>query len=66
MDHESAINIIIIITLSSSSNVNIVEWLMSMPAMRLLVGSAPTLSFDLACRGYNFDISALNVLFQNV
>ena len=54
------------ITLSFSSNVNIVEWLVSVPAMRLFVGSALTISFGLACRGCTFDRSAFNVPFQNV
>jgi len=49
------------ITLSSSSSVNIDEWLVSMPAMRLFVGSALTISFDLACRRYTCDRSAFNV-----
>jgi len=35
------------IRLSSSSNVNIVEWLVSMPAVRLFVGSALTIFFHL-------------------
>jgi len=52
------------ITLSFNSNVNIVEWLLSMPAVRLFVGSALTISFGLACRGYTFDMSAFNVLFR--
>ena len=39
------------ITLSSSRNVNIVECLESMPAVRLFVGFALTNSFGLACRG---------------
>jgi len=30
----------------------------SMPAVRLFVGSALTISFGLACRGYTFDRSA--------
>jgi len=41
--------------LNSSSNVNIVEWLVSMPTVRLFIGSALTISFGLACRGYTFD-----------
>jgi len=49
-----------------SSNVNIVECLVSMPAVQLFVGSALTISFGLACRGYTFDRNAFNVLFQNV
>jgi len=53
-------------TVSSSSNVNIVEWLGPMPAVRLFVGSALTISFGLACRGYTFDRSAFNVLFQKI
>jgi len=52
------------ITLSFSSNVSIVEWLVSMPAVRLFVGSALTISFGLACRGYTFNRSAFNVLFK--
>ena len=45
---------------------SIVEWLVSMTAVRLFVGSALTISFGFACRGYTFDRSALNVLFQKV
>jgi len=33
------------VTLSFSGNVYIVEWLVSMPAVRLFVGSALTISF---------------------
>ena len=54
------------IRLNSCCNVNVVEWLVSMPAVRVFVGSALTLSFDLACRDYTFDRSAFYVLFQNV
>jgi len=54
------------ITLSSSSNVNIVEWLVSMPAVRLFVSSALSISFGLARTGYTFDRSAFNVVFQKV
>jgi len=54
------------ITLSFSRNVNIVEWLVSMPGVRLFVGSARTISFGLAFRGCTFNRSAFNVLFQNV
>ena len=36
-----------------------------MPAVRLLFGSALTISFDIG-RGYIFDRSAFNVLFQKV
>jgi len=54
------------ITLSFSSNVNTVEWLVCMSVMRLFVGSALTITFGLACRGYTFDRSAFNVLFQKV
>jgi len=51
----------------SSSNVNIVEWLVSVHAVQLFLGSAVTRSFGLAsCRGYIFDRRAFNVLFQNV
>jgi len=49
------------ITLSFSSNVNIVEWLVSMAAARLFVASVLTISFGLACGGYTFDRSAFNV-----
>jgi len=38
----------------------------SMPAVRLFVGSALTISFSLPCRGYTFDSNAFNVLFQKV
>ena len=44
------------ITLSSSSNVNIVEWLVSMPAVRECVGSALTISFGLTMRDCTFDM----------
>jgi len=54
------------ITLSFISNVNIVEWLVSMSAVRLFVASVVTISFGLACRGSTFDRRAFNVLFQNV
>jgi len=40
---------------------NIVELLDSMPAVRLFVGSALTISFGLACRGYAFDRNAINM-----
>jgi len=42
------------------------ECLVSMPAVRLFVGSALTISFGLACRGYTFDRNAFNVLFEKV
>jgi len=45
-------------TLSSSGNVNIVEWLVSMPVVRVFAGSALTISFGLASRDYTFDMSA--------
>ena len=54
------------ITLRSSSNVNIVEWLVSMTAVQLFVGPAFSISFGFACRGYTFDRNALNVLFHKV
>jgi len=44
--------------------VNVVEWLASMPALRLFFSSALTISFRLACRGYTFDRSAFNVPFE--
>ena len=50
------------VTLSSSRNVNIVERLVSMPAVWLFFGSLAT-SFGLACRGYTFGRSAFNVHF---
>ena len=50
----------------SCSNVNIVECLVSMRAVRFFVGSALTISFGLTCRGYTFDRNAFNVLFQKV
>ena len=53
-------------TMSFSSNVNIVEWLVSTPAARFFVGSALTISFGLACRGYKFQMSAFDVRFQKV
>ena len=40
--------------------------LVSMPAVRLFVVSALTISFSLACRGYTFNRCVFNVLFQNV
>jgi len=52
--------------LNSSSNVSIVEWLVSLPAVRLFVGSALTLSIGLASRDYTIDRSAFYVLFQTV
>jgi len=52
--------------LSSSSNLNTVEWLVSMPAVRLFVGSALTTSFAVACRGCTLDRSAFSVPFQKV
>jgi len=54
------------ITLSSSGNVNTVEWLVCMAVVRLFVGSALIISFGFACIGYTFDRSAFNVLFQKV
>jgi len=42
------------------------ECLVSMPAVRLFIGSALTISFGLTCRGYTFDRNAFNVLFQKV
>jgi len=54
------------IRLNSSSNVNIVEWLVSTTAVRAFVGSDLTLFLGLASRGYTFDRSAFYVLFQNV
>ena len=42
--------------LNSSSNLNIVEWLVSMIAVWVFAGSAFTLSFGLANRDYNNNI----------
>ena len=50
----------------STNNVDIVECLVSMPAVRLFVGFLLTNSFGLACRGYTFDRNIFNVLFQKV
>jgi len=52
--------------MSSSSNVNMLEWLVYMPVVRLFVGSALTISFGSAYRGCTFDGSAFNVLLQKV
>jgi len=38
----------------------------SLPAVRFFLGSTLTISFGLAGRGYTFDKSAFNVLFQKV
>jgi len=46
--NSNCIHVCSFITLSSSSNVNIVEWLVSMPALRLFVDFALTISFGLA------------------
>jgi len=54
------------ITSSSSSNVNIVEWLVSLPAVRVFVGSSLTISFGFASGDYTFDMSVFQVLFQKV
>jgi len=54
------------IRLNSSSNVDIVEWLVLTTVVRVFVRSALTLFFGLASRGYTFHRSAFYVLFQNV
>jgi len=59
-----AIQTVSTITLSSSSNVKIVEWLVSVSTVRLFVGSALTISFALACRGYTFDRSTFMYFFK--
>jgi len=64
--NSNCIHLCLHITLSFSSNVNIVGWLVSMPAVRLFVGSALSISSGLACRGYTFDRSAFNALFQKI
>ena len=46
------------ISLSSSSNVNTVEWSVSMPDVGVFVGSSLTISFGLASIDYTFDMSA--------
>jgi len=52
------------IMLSSSRNVNILQWLVSMPVVRLFVGSALTISFGL---GFRLEVTcAFNVLFEKV
>jgi len=38
---------------------NIVEWLVSMPAVRLFVGSALTISFGLACSAGLYNLFAI-------
>jgi len=48
-------------TLSSSSNVNIVERLVSMPDVRVFVGYALTTSFDLAATDFTFNGNAFCV-----
>ena len=42
---------------------DIVEWLVSMLAVRLFVGSSLTISCGLTCRGYIFDRIAFNVVY---
>jgi len=37
-----------------------------MPAVRFFIGSALTIFFGLACRGYTFERNAFYVLFQKV
>ena len=49
------------ITLSSSSNVNTVEWLVSIPVVRVFIGSALTISYGLAWRDYTFDGNAFYI-----
>jgi len=48
------------------SNVNIIELLVSVPAVWVFVGSSLTISFGLASRYYTFDKRAFCVLFQKV
>ena len=45
---------------------DIVEWKMSMPVVRLFVGSALIIYTGLACRGYTTDRNAFYVLFQKI
>ena len=54
------------ITLSSSNNMNIVERLVSMPAVRLFLGSTLTISFGLACRVTTFIGVLLMYLFKKI
>ena len=42
------------------------EYVVSMPAVRLFVGSGLTISFGLACTGDTYDRNAFKVLFQKV
>jgi len=44
--------------------VNIVKWLVSVPVVRVFVGSTLTISFELACRDYSFDGNTFNVVWR--
>ena len=55
----SVLHILYNVEFYSRSNVNIVEWLVSILALRMFFVSALTIFFGLACRGYTFDRSAL-------
>ena len=55
--NSNCIHLCSLITLKYNSNVNIVEWCqLSMPAVRLSVGSAIIISFGLAC---NLEVAPL-------
>ena len=43
---------------------NTAEWLVSMSAVQLFLGSTLTISFGIACRGYAFGRSAFSALFK--
>jgi len=49
---------------STSSKVNVVEWLVSMPTVQVVIGSALTISFGLASRDYTSDSSAFRGLLK--
>jgi len=55
------------ITLNSTSNVNTVEWLVSIPAVQVFVDSAVSVCFGSAWarRDDTFDVNAFYVLFEN-
>ena len=45
---------------------NVVHWLVSIPAVQAVLGSALTICFSLASRDYTFDGSAFYLLFYKV
>jgi len=65
--NSNCIHLYAYITLSSTSNANIVEWLVSaIPAMLVFADSALTICFGSARRDNTFDGNAFYVLFYNV